>query len=172
MDAALVSVVDRLAGWLQERRGHTLPAIQREALSAVVAAWCLTAVAHVAARGLDTHSSILVAFAPALAFSVSGRWRSLDRDARARWTPELARKYVGLADAYRATAGLRVVISIFAVMSLWSAAMSRADGSAGAEALAIVPFSLAVVVELYVRCAYPRDPGTGMLFGNRALGTT
>jgi hypothetical protein len=161
LDAALLDWTNRLAAWLQEANGLTMPNILRHAATATIVSTVLAVVATALFRS-PVIAALMGVFG---AMTVSALWRVLaryQRDAEKDWTSDLARDYavraIGAMEGQRMVRHVAVLLTLFMVILTVMASQFRTNDLVDILAIALLGATMA---HLYLSCAEPRPPGMG-----------
>ncbi len=161
VDDHVLVASNRLARWLQEQVGLTMPMILRHVATATIAATVLAIMATAIMRG-TTYTLIVLVFG---AITISAFWRLLKRyssDAEKDWSSDLARDYmvraIGATEGQR---GMREIGLIFAILALAMLAVIARFRPFDLVDMTMLALVISTMAHMYLSCAEPRPPGSG-----------
>jgi hypothetical protein len=171
IDNWLLDQFNRLAAWLQETRGLTMPVILQQACMSALVATVMTGVAMLILRGP------LVGFMMLLlcGWSIQALSRALRRylrDAGKDWNSDLARDYaaraIGATEGQRGIRELGILLSfMMLVVTIGAARLRPMDATDWMTAL----LWITTFAHLYLSCAEPKPPGSRRQQWQLALST-
>jgi hypothetical protein len=160
IDNWLLDQFNRLASWLQETRGLTMPVILQQACMSALVATVMTGVAMLVLRG-PLIGFIMLALC---GWSIQALMRALRRyvrDSGKDWNSDLARDYaaraIGATEGQRSIRELGVLMSFIMLLVTVTAVQIRPMDATDwmTAVLWITTFA-----HLYLSCAEPKPPGS------------
>jgi hypothetical protein len=161
LDQTMLAATNRLATYLQEQSGFTMPMILRQIATATIVATALAIGATLVMRA-PVFMLITMVFG---GITIASFWRLLERytrDSEKDWTSDLARDYmvraIGATEGQRGMRELGMVFSLIAIALSVAVLQFRAYDLVDMTMLALV---VSTMSHMYLCCAEPRPPGTG-----------
>jgi hypothetical protein len=160
LDNSLVASVNRLAAYLQQDLGLTLPVILRQAATATIMATLLAIFATWLMRDFLFLVLVLV-FGGVTIASFARLLQRYTRDAEKDWTSDLARDYA--VRAIGATEGqrrMREIGLLFSLIALSLSVVITQFRALDLVDLTMIGLVLSTLGHMYLSCAEPKPPGT------------
>lgn len=160
IDQFLLNMTNRLATYLQEQVGLTMPMMLRQVATATIAATFLAMVATALMRG-PVYIAIMLIFG---GITIASFWKLLQRysrDAEKDWSSDLARDYmvraIGATEGQRRMREIGMLFSVLAtLMCLWVIQIRPFD----LVDLTMFVLIASTMAHMYLCCAEPRPPGS------------